>query len=366
MFSELSRFLDQFLELGVPGYDCVIYHHGECVFRRFRGVSDVERQIPMNGKERYNLYSCTKPVTCTAALQLYEQGAFSLDDPIERWLPEFSCMTVQTPSGPVPAHCSIRVKDLFMMTAGFSYDLDSPALIRARQETGGRCPTRTVMEYLAQEPLLFQPGTSWHYSLCHDVLAALVEVLSGQRFGAYLQEHIFRPLGMDRSALHGDDRDPAIPLYFYQGSGKPLRTVFPGERDYVTYRLGPAYDSGGAGLISTVDDYIRFLEALRTGAILKPETVALMQTDHLSNLVDPTLRRTGYGLGVRCRKAGSDQPREFGWDGAGGAYLTVDLEQDFTLFYAQHLAYSPNGFTEPRMTHRLHEIAGRALAANTR
>jgi len=180
MFSELSRFLDRFLELGVPGYDCVIYHHGECVFRRFRGVSDVQRQLPMNGRERYNLYSCTKPVTCTAALQLYEQGAFSLDDPIERWLPEFSHMTVQTPSGPVPAHRSIRVKDLFMMTAGLSYDLDSPALVRARQETGGRCPTRAVMEYLAQEPL-FKGfcGGHWHVNSFIDYVGKPCYVVGG-------------------------------------------------------------------------------------------------------------------------------------------------------------------------------------------
>lgn len=366
MFSELSRFLDHFLEMGVPGYDCVIYHHGECVFRRFRGVSDVERQTPMNGSERYNLYSCTKPITCTAALQLYENGCFSLEDPVEKYLPAFSHMTVSTPEGPVPAERPIRIVDLFMMTAGFSYDLNSPGLLQAWEETDGRCPTGIVMAYLAKEPLLFQPGTSWHYSLCHDVLAALVETISGQRFGDYLQEHIFKPLGMNRSALHEDERDPAIPLYFYEGSDKPLRKVSPGEPDYVTYRLGPDYDSGGAGLVSTVEDYIRFLEALRTGTILRPETVELMQMDHLSCCVNPALRSTGYGLGVRCKKEGTKNPKEFGWDGAGGAYLTVDLEQDFTLFYAQHLAYSPNGFTEPRLTHRLHDIAGRALASNTR
>ena len=165
MFENLKKFCDYFLELGHPGFDLNVYKDGECVLRYMNGYSDMENKIKVNGNERYNIYSCSKVITCTAALQLLEKGLFSLEDKLSDYMPEFSEMTVKTDEGIKKAKNSILVKHLFEMTAGFNYDCFSPQLMKAREETGGRCPTREVMKYLAKEPLGFEPGERWEYSL---------------------------------------------------------------------------------------------------------------------------------------------------------------------------------------------------------
>ncbi len=338
MFERLTHFLDGFLEMGIPGYDCVVYQKGKCVYRRRNGYSDIEEKIPVRGNERYQIYSCTKPITCTAALQLYEKGCFQLEDELKKYMPEFAQMYVRTPEGIKKAENSIKIKDLFCMTAGFSYNLNSEQLKRAQKETEGKCPTRKTMEYLAREPLLFEPGERYEYSLCHDVLAALVEVLSGELFRDYVRKHIFEPLEMEHSAIHLEkgDWDTLTEQYRYDGE-----IINCGNRN--EFRLGTEYDSGGAGAVSTVEDYIRFLEALRKGGILlKSETTDLMSTNCLSE----SQRRTytvegyGYGLGVRCPI--DEKKTDFGWGGAAGAFLAVDRKNEITLFYAQQVRNTPN------------------------
>ena len=99
MFTKLTQKLDSFIERGIPGYDCTVYHKGECVYRHFNGFSDTENKVPMNGKEIYNIYSCSKVITCTAVLMLYEKGLFKLDDKLSKYMPEFEQMYVNTPNG---------------------------------------------------------------------------------------------------------------------------------------------------------------------------------------------------------------------------------------------------------------------------
>ena len=195
-FSDLARYLDTLpARGGWPGNDCLVMLNGEPVFRHQVGFSDIEAGTPMTGHERVNLYSCSKLATCTAALQLFEKGLFKLDDPLADYMPEFADMQVADGDGTRPAKGPILIWHLFNMTAGFSYNLASPALAAFRTQNPA-CPTREFIRHLAEDPLLFDPGTRWNYSLCHDVLAALVEVLSGQLFADYSREHIFAPLGM--------------------------------------------------------------------------------------------------------------------------------------------------------------------------
>ena len=179
MFENLSAVLDSFIEAGIPGNDCIVRVNGDVAYRRFRGVSDREKGIPMNGAERYNIYSCSKLITVVCALQLYEKGAFRLDDPLAEYMPEFAEMTVRSPDGVRPAEHLITLRQLFTMTAGLDYNTSSSQLNDAFRETEGRCPTRETMKYLARRPLSFEPGAHWQYSFCHDVLAALVELAGG-------------------------------------------------------------------------------------------------------------------------------------------------------------------------------------------
>ena len=340
MFEAIKKFSDSFLELGVPGFDLAVYKKGECILRYMNGYSDLENKIRMQGNERYNIYSCSKVFTCTIAMQLWEKGLFSLDDKLSDYMPEFKEMTVISENGVQKAKNPILIKHLFEMTAGFSYDLNSSELLRCKEETNGRCPTREVMKYLANEPLLFEPGDRWNYSLCHDVIAALVEVLTGEKFEDYAKKNIFDILGMENTTfmLPQEELDTISQQYRFE-NGRPVNV----GKNIQNYKLGTEYASGGAGAISTVDDYIKFLEGLRTFKLLKPETLKLMATDRLT----PYQKRTysfkniqGYGLGVKTPGA-HKKYTEFGWGGAACAYLAIDMKNELSIYFGAHLLSSP-------------------------
>lgn len=353
-FEKLEKMLDSFLAMGVPGYDCIVQKSGETVFRRFNGFSDLGRKIPMNGTERYHLFSCSKPITCAAALQLLEKGLFQLDDKLSDYMPEFKEMTVWSENGIVPAKNPILIRNLFTMTAGFDYNTQSKSICRAFDATHGACPTRETMKYLAQEALSFEPGTQWQYSLCHDVLAAFVEVVSGKRFEEYVKENIFDPLGMKDSTFLLKKEDQYTTCTMYRQLDDHPNVITPlsaADALQHTYRLGAEYASGGAGCVSTVNDYIRFLEAMRKGdVILKKDTIRTMFSNQLTPEQYNTYWNKGlhnYGLGVRCPLEGVST--DHGWGGAAGAYLAIDLENDFTMFYAQHVLNTPNREFRPRL-----------------
>ncbi|MBQ7726333.1 MAG: beta-lactamase family protein, partial [Clostridia bacterium] len=340
MEERLKAFCDSLLEHGLPGFDLAAYQDGKCIFRYMNGYSDLEKKVKMSGNERYNIYSCSKVITCTAALQLWEKGLFSLEDRLADYMPEFEHMTVKTENGLEKAKHPILIKHLFEMTAGFSYDTASAQLLQCRKDTDGRCPTREVMRYLAKEPLVSEPGDHWVYSLCHDVLAALVEVISGMKFEEYVKQNIFDVLGMDRSTfmLPESEIDTVCPQYLCE-NGKPNRI----DNHIRGFKIGSEYASGGAGCISTVDDYIRFLEGLRTYRLLKPETLELMKTDRLTahqKSAYGLASSHGYGLGVRCPN-GNPEYTDFGWDGAACAFLAIDMENKLSLYFGAHVLSCP-------------------------
>jgi CubicO group peptidase (beta-lactamase class C family) len=249
-------------------------------------------------------------------------------------------MTVKCGDGVAPAKNPILIKHLFTMTAGFSYKLDSPQILLCKEETDGRCGTRELMRYLSKEPLLFEPGERWEYSLCHDVLAALVEVISGVTFGEYVKKNIFDPLGMNDSTFLLDDSrlDEIVDQYRYkegEGVGKCDKTI--------AYKLGREYESGGAGCISTVDDYMKLIEALRVGdVILKRDTIELLATDQMDGVDMKAYYVVGYGYGLGIRTPDASGKRtDFGWNGAAGAFGAVDLKNEITLYYSQAVLTSP-------------------------
>ena len=344
MLEKTKHFCDSFLDMGLVGFDIAVYQNGKCLLRHFNGYSDLEKQIKMNGKERYNIYSCSKVFTCTAAMQLWEKGLFSLEDKLSDYMPEFENMMVKTEDGGVrPAENPILIKHLFEMTAGFSYERHSPNMKKGYEETEGRCPTREMMRYLAKEPLLFEPGDRWEYSLCHDVLAALVEVLANQPFEEYVKEYIFDPLGMNDTTfmLPNEEKDGLAAQYVFR-DGKAVSI----GKSIWDYKLGSEYASGGAGAISTVDDYMKFLEALRTGdeRILKMDTVKLMATDRLTEHQKRTYwtkETHGYGLGVRCPKKDAPRSIDFGWGGAAGAWTGIDVKNGISIYFGTHMLDSP-------------------------
>ena len=369
---QVKALLTRFETMGIPSLDCVIYHKGECVFRYYSGYSDEARTKPVNGRERYNVYSCSKPITCVAALQLVEKGVLGLDDAVYEYLPEFRqlqkrCNDRLEPVGGFsdlfsrnqqkqgddrlePVENTMTVRHLFTMTAGLTYNCSSPNLQRGKEETHGTLSTREAMKYLACDPLIFEPGTSWNYSLCHDVLAAIVEVVSGMRFGSYVKANIFDRLGMSQSTFLLPDEELSTLAAQYRYDAATGKFDFCGPK-IQTYKLGTEYESGGAGCISTVDDYIKFLEALRDGEqLLKRDTIAEMTRPQIAGKVQEVFERPGYsyGLGVRCPKPGCDT-YDYGWGGAAGAFLAVIPKFEATIYHAQHVLGSPNQSLRPEL-----------------
>ena len=343
MFEQTEKVLRIFEGMNVPQYDLLIYYKGKELYRRLYGFSDYERKIPTSGKELYNIYSCSKPITCAAAMSLVEDGKLSLDDAVERYLPSFRKLTVRHADGTLqPPKKRMTVLHLFSMSGGLTYDFNSENMKKGKADTDGLCPTVKMMDYLAEDPLIFEPGTHYNYSLCHDVLAAVAEVIAGEPFRDYVKKRIFDRCGMEHSTYHAADvneSDVSAQYIFMDGQYKPLGRLENG------YRLGSEYDSGGAGCISTTEDYVRFLEAMRTATVLRSETVDWMCQNRLTDSALPDYPLTycgyGYGLGLRCPMPDASV-HDFGWGGAAAAYCAASIEHEYSVYYAQHVIASPN------------------------
>ena len=372
-FTDLKNQMDKIVnEYKVPGIDCILYKDHEMLFRYYTGMSDIENNKKMNGNELYFIFSMTKMLTCTAALQLFEKGMYLMEDAISKYMPEFEKMKIS--SGEIDTESATRittgstigeqssggfngyaknpitVRDLFTMGAGLDYDLSDEAIMSAKNQ--GKTSTRDLVSAMSNKVLGFEPGTRFRYSLCHDVLGALIEVWSGQSLGEYMRENIFEPLGM-KNTFFGIPKDEErlnrmAVRYDYDENRKPKRMSLE-----CVYTLSDEYESGGAGLTSCTDDYALFLDALACDGvgkngnrILSEESVKMMSTNQLNEkqLEDfYQLRRGyGYGLGVRTHlnpaESGSLSPiGEFGWDGAAGAFSMVDGKNKISLTYFQEI-----------------------------
>ena len=352
-FFKLRKYLDEMVEeFGVPGCDCTIYKEHEQVFRHKSGFSDFERTKSVSENDMYWLYSTSKITTCTAALQLVERGVISLSDPVSKYLPEYADITVRDNGGVRPAKTVMTIEHLFTMSSGLDYQLDKVPTLQVLAKYGEEANTRQLVESFAKSPLLFDPGCGYFYSLSHDVLAAVVEVASGIQFSKYVEENIFKPLGMRDSGYHMIPERRARMAAEYRVSPDYSHLEYIGCVN--PYIPTPAYESGGAGIISCVDEYVRVLDALANGGvgitgaqILKPETIDNMRTARIDPRVihrffgyETDLTGYSYGLGVRTRVSNeySKVPiGEFGWDGAAGAYALIDPENHIAVFYEQHI-----------------------------
>ncbi len=371
-FHLLEQYLDSLNEeYGIPGLDLIVTKDHETVYRHSAGHSDPEGKRPVGPKDFYLLYSCTKLITMTAMMQLIEQGKASLYDPVSRFLPEWEYMTVMnadyrskpwdfSPTLREPAHYAknrVRIIDCMSMMAGLTYDMNSEG-IRELLKEKPEATTREVVAAIARMPLLFEPGTHWRYSLGHDVIAAVIEVISGERFSDYLQKHLFDPLGITDLTCHPTDEQWSrmSAAYEFQPDTKQMKLI---EHPHNRYMLTPNYESGGACLAGTADSYMTVVEALANGGegrngarILKPKTVMMFTHSVVTGEVLSEFRTVrfleySYGLGVRVKTTdglGWSPVGEFGWDGAAGGYAVVDPFNRVGLFYVQHIHNFGEGY----------------------
>ena len=351
-FHPIAEYMEQVLvkEKRVPGCDVLICRDHETLFRYSCGVRNYAATEPVRQDDLYHLYSCTKPITCTAAMQLVEQGLMDLDAPAESYLPEMKDVFLLKDGQPVPPQNKITVRHLFTMSAGFDYNFRHPSIMDMAVSNPD-ATTRDIVSTLFRRPLKFEPGTQFEYSMCHDILAVLVEVVSGKRFSRYLKDHIFDPLGMIDTGFHlSSSLRPRMAAQYRCPKAQTL-TPIPQRNDF---ELTENYESGGAGLYSTVQDYSLFADAMACGGtgksgaqILKPETIDLMRTEQLrsfavnSEFTCAAGAGYGYGLGVRTLVDRSEGQRsslgEFGWDGAAGSYLMVDPTYRLSIVFSMHV-----------------------------
>ncbi len=386
-FKNLENFMEYWVEKFSPGCCAVVYKDGKEVFRHQAGYADRENKIKLNGNELFNMYSCTKVATVTAAMQLYERGMFLLDEPVCEFIPDFKDITVKDADGNIKkADKYITMRHLFTMTAGFNYIRDDALFEKAKELGGGKITTNSYARALAYRPLDFEPGARWQYSLCHDILGAVIEIISGKKFEDYMTENIFEPLGMTKTCFH-------LPEEKYELMAQQYSYETEGEKDIVRLQMsnstqkgcivkvdkhnkfsecvGKLVDSGGAGIISNPDDYIKLIAALANRGmgvngerILSEGAVDLMRTNQLSKeqlkgFVWPDLKGYGYGLGVRTlvdkAVTGSlGSIGEFGWSGAAGSSTLADPELNLAMVFSQHILNPRESCYAPRLRNVLY------------
>lgn len=382
-FRYLDAYLDGLHDLDVAGWDLAVWVGQKEVYRRMSGWADRETGATISRDTIYQLFSMTKPITCTAVMQLYEQGRFLLSDPVGKYLPEFMNMTVKKrlAGGDIytqPVQTPMTIWNLLTMTAGLSYELDTPELAEF-YEKNPDFTTRELVREIGLRPLEFEPGAHWNYSLCHDVLGALIEVVSGLSFGEYLKKNIFEPLGMADTFFRVPEALAHRRAMTFGPDGKGGVCQLPYENGY---QRGSRYESGGAGLSATVDDYGRFARMLTRGGkaddgtrILGSGTVDLMKLNHLTEACQQDFSDTGsrieewnairgYGYGFGLRRAYSKPlsgsigtMEEFGWSGALGTYLMMDPTLQLSVVFAEQSIPSH----EPELHPRLRNLIYRSM-----
>ncbi len=350
-FQKIDLLLDSLPARGIPACSLMITHHGKEVYSRHIGYSDTEKTKPTQADDLYWVCSITKVTTCVAAMQLVESGKIALDDPVSKYLPAFSSLSVQEEDGEIrPAKTVLTVEHLFTMTGGFNYKFHLAPIVAACADPNAS--TLEVVNSFAKSPLDFEPGTHFQYSFCHDILAAVVEVASGMLFRDYLKKFIFDPLGMKDTGFHlPRDMESRMTTMYRYSHGLAKSHVIECKNKY---SMTDNYDSGGAGLYTSPADEIKLLTALACGGkapdgtrILQPETVRMMGENRLCDQARADFAPTrlyGYGWGL-CGRALVDPSLsdarsaagEFGWDGATGSFALVDPTNELAIFYCQHI-----------------------------
>ncbi len=328
-----------------------------------RGVED-DRPLPEDAL--FRIFSMTKPITAVAAMILYEEGKFQLGDPVSKFVPELAELDVLVDGERVPAQNVMTMQQLLTHTAGFSYGFNPEDPVDKLYNETQVLRAKDLDEFverLAALPLKYEPGTQWHYSVAVDVTGAVIERISGQPFGEFLQERLFDPLDMRDTFFRvpPDKMDRFLPNHGWDAENGKL--VAFDDSEFMRYTDGTMMQSGGGGLVSTARDYLRFAEMMRAGGelhgvrILSPKTVEFMATDHLPASIDaggegerPAAnllnRGGGFGLGFGVIRDPAmtgviGSPGEYSWGGAAGTIFWIDPVEEIVVVSMIQLMGSP-------------------------
>ncbi|WP_224245980.1 serine hydrolase domain-containing protein [Hyalangium gracile] len=351
----LDRVIDQALaEKRIVGAVVLVMQDGKLVYHRAAGFADRESQRPMKEDTVFRLASMSKPIVSVAALKLVEQGKLRLDDPVSKWLPSFR---PKLADGREPV---ITVRQLLTHTAGLSYGIFEPedGPYHRAQVSDGIDDTGVSLEEnlrrIASVPLSYEPGKQWGYSVAIDVLGAVVAKAGGATLPRVVEQLVTAPLGMKDTAFFTKDA-ARLATPYADGKPEPVRM---GEQHTVAFGAGgvhfsparalnpQAFPSGGAGMVGTASDFVKFLETLRTGSgpVLKAKTAALVGTNQTGTL--STMRGPGWGFGfgaaVVLDSAQGRTPQSAGtfeWGGAYGHSWFVDPQKRVTVVALTNTAF---------------------------
>jgi CubicO group peptidase (beta-lactamase class C family) len=376
MSSERLAYLKSYFEglLGdeeTGGLQILISRRGKVVMYENLGLANVEQDIPVTDDTLFRIYSMTKPVMGVAMMMLYEEGRYSLADPLSKHIPEFAELRVyagEDEEGNMqlePLEREPTIHDLLQHTAGFTYGVFSDTAVDKQYlEADMLSNGHTLQQFidkLAGIPLLFQPGARWNYSVAVDVQGYLIEKWTGMEVGAFLKERIFDPLGMDQTMAWVPPDKAALLAEIYTHNEAGSREAFTGDT-YLDFFSAPSAFNGGAQLISTGDDYWRFCQMLLNGGefegkrYLSPLTVEMMSSDRLR---EPASMANGTGFGLNFRvvvdNSQVDYPAsngEYSWAGLASTIFWIDPQQDMVaIMLTQYLPYRGTYYNE--LLHRL-------------
>lgn len=354
-FTKLEKYMGKLSDYGIPACDIIIYKDHELVYRTMAGYSDIKKTKHVSDEDLYHLYSNTKLFTVVSGMQLIEQGKLKFDDPVSKYLPDFKNLTYSTRKGIMPVDEPMQIYHLFTMTSGITYD-PSPSIDKIIKSSKGLADTKEIVSALAKEPLAFQPGKRFCYGRSHDVLGAVVEVVSNMKLSEYFRKNIAEPLGMKYITFNYDDnyaKEHLSELYEYDSVEQKANPW--SDKEKPSHRFTLNYESGGAGLICSTDDYALLLDALANGGVGKNRK-RILNEDSITQMKEPRLnylqqsqfiishckKGYGYGLGVRTmidKGYGARTPiGEFGWDGMTGGYGLVDTENHIAICYMQNVS----------------------------
>lgn len=340
----------------LAGVSVLVRKNNEEMLYADAGWANIEAQTPIRRDSIFRLYSQSKPITAAAAMILVERGVIDLMEGVDQYLPGFrGCTVVDGRGGTAPALRAPFIMELLGMTSGLCYPDGDPAgaaacpLFQEQQELiaqGGGMDTLTFCNRMGQLPLAFQPGTHFRYGTSADVLGAVIEAADGRRFGDFLREEIFEPLGMKDTAFWVPEEKRSRFVTAYRRTENGLTPWLNQHLAVGVYDREPAFQSGGAGLVSTLDDYAAFAQMLLNGGeyngkrILTKESVSFLTTGQLMepagrDLWD-SLNGHGYGKLMRVctdpgRVAGFSRLGEYGWDGWLGSYFANFPEEQMTI-----------------------------------
>jgi CubicO group peptidase (beta-lactamase class C family) len=356
----------RYIEPGkIAGAQVTVARHGAVGYFRSFGSMDLERDKPMADDAIFRIYSMTKPIVGVALMMLYEEGAFQLNDPVTRWIPAWKGLKVKDgKGGVVDPDRPMTVRDTLMHMTGLGWGVDTldmnqfmEAMVKLRG--GPKGTLAQMVENLASMPLEFSPGTRWLYGVSTDVVGHLVELMSGQTLDVFLRERLFEPLQMRDSGFSVPDADIArFTANYGRTRHKTLKLIDDPETS--SYRRQPAFLSGGGGLVSTSEDYLRFTQMLVNGGeldgvrILGRKTVDLMRTNHLPGGAE--LRQyavpggygevgfdgVGFGLtmAVGLGEAATQSigaAGDYYWGGAASTIFWIDPNEDLVVVFMTQL-----------------------------